>query len=163
MKRIESLKKMSNAKNLLLLTFISLLLLSCAKDIYVDPPDSLRGFYIGKYYVSHGLAGSTITKSDEVEWSFTDQQQFCDFIVPEGSERIFCDFSGFYTVDANLNLAKPLIATQICITDDIPEGAFSVEWIRVDDGNDTLILEQTDYGEDYKKRAVLEKQPEPEL
>ncbi len=159
MKKIESLKKMSKIKKLLLLSFVSLLLLSCAKDIFVDPPDSLRGFYIGKYYVSHALAGATITKSDEVEWSFTDQQHFCDFLVPDGSERVFCDFSGLYTVEASLNLGSPTIANQICIVDDTPEGIFSISWTRVEDGNDTLTIEQINYGEDYRKWAVLEKQP----
>lgn len=162
MKKIESLKKMGNAKKLLLLTFVLLLLLSCAKDIIVEPPDSLRGFYIGKYYVSRALSGSTKTKHDEVEWSFTDQQVFCDFIVPEGSERIFCDFSGLYSVEANLNMVVLDTARQTCMIEDIPSGVFSVQWIRVEDGDDTLKIEQTNYLEDYRKWAVMVKQPLPE-
>jgi len=162
MKMIESIKKMKITKKLLLSGFILVLLVSCAKDIIVEPPTSLRGFYIGKYYVSHALEGATITKDDEVEWTFTDQQHFCDFIVAEGTERLFCDFSGSYSVEANLNITVTDTANQICMEEDIPSGVFSVQWIRVEEGNDTLIIEQTNYLEDYRKRAVLEKQPEPE-
>jgi len=156
--KIESLKKMSIARKLLLLTFVSLLLLSCAKDIVVDPPTSLRGYYEGRYFVINNVSGSTITREDIINWTFTDATHICVF--PSVSERIFCDFSGSYSVEANLTLSIAQIATQICNTDDVPDGVFSVQWVRPDDAADTLYLEQFDVPNDRKKIAILARQPD---
>ena len=158
MNKIESIKKMGITKNLLLLTFVLLLLVSCAKDIYVDPPESLRGYYIGRYYVINNVSGSTITREDVVNWTFTDQTHICNF--PSVSERIFCDFSGSYSVESNLTLTIAQIGTQICTIDDVPENVFSIRWERPDDAADTLYIEQFDVPNDRKKIAILARQPD---
>ncbi len=158
MNKIESIKKMGNIKKLMLLTFVTLLLLSCAKDIFVEPPTSLRGFYIGRYFVINNVSGSTITKDDVVHWTFTDQTHISDF--PSISERVFCDFSGSYTVESNLTLTIAQISQDICTLDDVPEDVFSIRWVRPDDAADTLYLEQFDVPNDRKKIAVLARQPD---
>ncbi len=158
MNKIESVKKMGNVKKLLLLTFVSLLLLSCAKDIFVPPPTSLRGFYIGRYFVINNVSGSTITREDVVHWTFTDATHICVF--PSLTVRKFCDFSGSYTVESNLSLTIAQVATQICNLDDVPEDVFSIRWVRPDDAADTLYIEQFDIPNDRKKIAVLARQPD---
>jgi len=162
MKKIESLKKMGSAKNLFVLTFISLLLLSCAPDIYVDPPNSLRGFYIGKYYLKLDVNSNQPTsKISQIELTFTDAQIFGDFIYPDEESRIFCDFRGSYSLEGNLDMNSFEISSQKCGEGEIPFGVFGVEWNLVDEGNDTLILTQ-DIPPREIRELILEKQPDIE-
>ncbi len=116
----------------------------------------LRGHYIGRYFVINNVSGSTMTREDSIEWTFIDYTFHADF--PSISERVFCDFSGSYNYDGNLNISIAQIATQICNIDNVPEGMFSVRWIRPEDAADTLYLTQFDIPNDRKKIAVLAKQ-----
>lgn len=165
MKKIGSLKKLRNAKNLLLLTFISLLLLSCAPDIYVDPPNSLRGYYIGEYIIRINVdTDHPTSKRSQIELTFTDVQIFGDFIYPTEEDRIFCDFRGSYTLEGNLDMNSFEISSQKCGEDEIPFGVFSVKWSLHEDNGDSLdILTLTQsIPPNEIRELILEKQPDIE-
>ncbi len=164
MKKIESLKKMSNKKKLILLGFVIVLLVSCAKDILVTPPDSLFGYYIGRYYVTVPYS-SQLASTDyiNVGWSFTTFGHICSTAVVETEELNLCSFAGEYTVaDVISFTGTRKNGLEVCDDEFFPFGEFTVQWTQIDDGNDTLILQQHDIENDILYRVVMEKQPDIE-
>lgn len=164
MKKIESLRKMSKAQKLLLLTFVSLLLLSCAKDIIVLPPDTLRGFYIGRLFVKENYSyGGSSTEYMDVEWTFRDQSNECVTTIANGQNLNICDFIGRYELENGVLFSGTTTnIPETCNDNLLPSGLFSLRWINVDDGNDTLVLEQFDNSNDIHTWTKLVKQPDLE-
>lgn len=147
-------------KKVFIFAIFSLLLITCAKDIVVEPPNSLRGFYIGKYYIKLDVNTNTpTTKQSQIELTFTDAQVFGDFIYPDEESRIFCDFRGTYSLEGNLNLNTSEISSQKCIEGEIPYGVFVIKWKRNEEGNDTLTLTQ-DIPPREIRELIVEKQPD---
>lgn len=155
-------RSMKNSKRLILIGFISLLLFSCAKDIIVDPPNSLRGFYVGEYFLKAAASSQNpTTRKSAIDFTFTDVQIFGDFVYPTEEDRIFCDFRGTYSLEGQLDLNSVQVANQKCIEGEIPSGVYSVEWTLVDEGNDTLrLFQRIPPPVDEERTLILEKQPD---
>ncbi|MCP4705750.1 MAG: hypothetical protein GY865_14215 [candidate division Zixibacteria bacterium] len=161
MKKIESLKKMSKTKKLLLLSFVSLLLLSCAKDIYVDPPNSVRGYYYGTYEIISNFSNSAEqdTRLQYVYWEFTDQRFDCEADTTRvGRQPFTCDFYGAYEVEAAIEFTQVYSKlNMVCDNDDFPFGVFNLTWgsSGSDDTPDTLKIEHADYSPSVDEKRII--------
>lgn len=165
MKKIKSLKSLSATKKLILLGFVAILLISCAKDILVQPPNSLRGFYVGRFYVTKNYSSSenAITDYVNVQWTFTDYTHQCLTEVAEGQDLNLCSFRGDYTVENQLIFSGTRkAAIEVCDDEFMPDTNFSIQWIYGSEagGLDTLVLQQRDNITDTYYQGVIEKQPD---
>jgi hypothetical protein len=149
-------------KKLLMVFAVTLFLFSCAEDIVVEPPNSLRGFYIGRYYVTQNYSSAgAITDYALVEWSFTDANHVCDVFIAEGQDFNLCNFRGAYTLEAVLDFdGTEKNDVEVCDDEFLPTDEFTVQWINVEEGNDTLIIAQLNGETDVLVRAIMEKQPD---
>jgi hypothetical protein len=116
----------------------------------------LRGFYNGTYMVIEDFGGShPVVLEQFIDWVFTDYRFFCQADTTLG-EKIFCDFSGYYSLTNKVTFSNVLIGPGICNPDHIPEGDFSFIRIIGDGAPDTLLLEQlTTVPETVLKQIIL--------
>ncbi len=155
-------------KHLFGLLVVGLIFLGCADDVIVAPPPGLRGAYYGTYTIikNYGSgSGDTETSEDKVEWTFTDVRFFCVVDTLATTDITICDFSGNYELLSNGNvlLKDTLVSVGTCDHDDIAVGEFSLRTVRIDDGPDTLKLEQlsgTAPGQTLKSVELVEILPD---
>ncbi len=162
MKILNNMKKMRNTKRIFLPAIILFVLLfSCAKDIIVEPPNSLRGYYVGRFYVttdySSGGPGGAITRYVNVGWTFSDFGHICSTAVTDlGGGLNLCSFVGDYTAENQIFFSGTRKnGLEVCDDAFLPLGYFSVQWIM-----DTLVFQQFNTQDDIYEKAVIEKQPD---
>ncbi len=98
----------------------------CAGDVFVEPPPSLSGTYIGTYSYQQGEQSPVV---QEVVWVFTTDRYFME--LPEtdpAPTREFCDVVGTYSLSANVDmeLINGNLNQDICDESKDPEGTFSL-------------------------------------
>jgi hypothetical protein len=130
-----------------ILLLIILIIISCAKDIIVKSPATLKGAYHGRYSVTYNYGSSTggSTKQQWIEWTFTDYKFYCKLDELKPYDKInFCDFSGNYDLKSNISFTDTLVnASMQCDHEDTPFGGFSI--IRKSGENgvpDSISMEQ---------------------
>ena len=110
-------------KRLILFLIVVFLITGCAKDIILESQSDIRGNYEGTYQsIINYQIPSTKIKNQDVNWIFTDFRFICDADVD--STRVFCDFSGNYSMGDYLVFKDTLVEEQVCTHSDIPIGEF---------------------------------------
>jgi hypothetical protein len=143
-----------------LLVIVAIFVLGCAEDIIVKPPTDLRGVYHGIYEriknYSSG-SGGRIRHDQYIEWSFSDQQFWCDAIDTTLKPRFTCDFTGFYDLADKMILKDTIVDAMTCDHNDIPVGNFQFMRKENPDGLDSLIMEQLDTKDDVYKAIRIKR------
>jgi hypothetical protein len=163
MKILDRIKKMRNNKRIFMLTFVLFILLfSCAKDILVEPPNSLRGYYVGRFYVTTDYSSmNAITRYVNVGWTFSDFGHICSTAVTDLGGLNLCSFTGDYAVENQIYFSGTRKnGLQVCDDEFFPFGYFSIQWHSQDGGRDTLMIQQRNTQDDVFEQAILERQPD---
>ena len=125
---------------LVLLTGILLSVFGCRKDVFVDPPPSLRGEYKG--IIIRKFEGQAET-NQLITWRFDGQAYTMWYDEDNGSGREFCDNQGLYELDGSIvkmETTNGNLTDEVCAEGSNPEGSFAVDHPTID--NDTLKLIQ---------------------
>jgi len=131
---------MKKVVSLLLLAGVVLFAYGCRKDLFVEPPPSLSGDYVGIYI--YKFAGQAET-SQPVTWRFTSSGYTMRYDDSRGDGRKFCDNVGEYTYQgSSVDFTSVLdnLNQDLCSPDQNPVGRFSVD--NPDEFDDTLYLVQ---------------------
>jgi hypothetical protein len=138
---------------------IIILLLGCAKDIIVKPPNTPKGVYNGLYTVitNYGSSSGATTRDQWIEWTFTDYKFYSKATKTDLKPQEFCDVSGNYSITSNITLSDTLVSVDFtCTHSDVPSGSFSYRTkAGVDGGPDSAFMEQLEGT--TKKIIVLER------
>jgi hypothetical protein len=142
---------------LLLVLFAAVLIIGCAKDIIVQSPSEIRGYYEGRYQsVTNYRVEGTVIRTEDVLWTFTDRIFRCEWDSSNGNPKVFCDFSGTYALEQNLVFSDTIVEPQTCQHSDIPVGDFTLDRV----GDDSLIITQWDKTLNTLKKLSLKKLPQ---
>ena len=131
------------------LIIIGIVIAGCAEDIIVRPASELRGVYDGDYIRVKSFSSGAQTKTQKIEWTFTDQMFFC--VVVDTVDVWLCNFSGNYELADKLIFSDTVVGAQTCDRNDIPYGAFQLIRKANPSGPDSLLIEQYDADADVKK------------
>ena len=133
---------MKKVVSLLLLVGVIAFAYGCRKDLFVSPPESLSGDYVGTYiYKFEGQAET----NQPVTWRFTSTGYDMRYDEDRGSGREFCDNVGEYEYEGsavNLTVIVENLNQDLCSPDQNPEGRFSVFRPIEGTNDDTLKLVQ---------------------
>lgn len=145
------MSKMITKRNLSLLAILIMaaaVMLSCSKDLIIEPPPSLIGGYAGWYKVTE----NSITTKYDIEWTFTDQRYYMTSLT-----TAMCSPTGTYILSDNVRLEEILEGCEGAIVKDYlrPQGIFQL--LRP---ADSLIMTQIDSAGIFKqillKKAATE-------
>ena len=137
-------------KRLILFLIVVLLVVGCAKDIIIESRSDIRGNYEGTYQsIINYTVPSTKIKNQDVLWIFTDFRFICDAKVD--STRVFCDFSGNYTMGDYMVFKDTLVEEQVCTHSDIPIG----EFVFRREGDSLIITQEDHINKTFKELRLL--------
>ena len=106
------------------------LFIGCADDVFVEPPPSLIGDYVGEFSVK---VGNTPAVVQEVNWRFTTatyQMRVSD-VSPD---TISCNCAGDYVLGNNVELVEinPVLDPFVCDQGRNPKGVFGLDQSKTD-------------------------------
>ena len=139
-------------------------IINCAKDIYVPPASPIAGYYKGEYKVVRQTETGTLTKRVRVyNWKFTDQIYDMDTLTSITGEYI-CSSYGDYSIESSINFDSTKVENATCNPADVPLGEFAFQRITTTEGKDSLYLLQIVPGDNgWTKEAFLLKLDSTEL
>lgn len=140
--------KMITKRNLSLLAILIMavaVMLSCSKDIILEPLPSLVGDYSGRYKVTE----NSLTTTYEIDWRFSDQSYWMTALADsETAAADMCSPSGRYILSDNVRLEEILDGCEGAIVKEYlrPMGTFQL--LRP---ADSLIMTQVDSAGIFKQ------------
>ncbi len=125
----------------------------CRKDVYVTPPPSLIGKYIGTYtYQEDNGATLIVDTTQPITFDFSSIVFSMDLDTSRMAEsgRVTCDVLGYYSYEGSvvLSYTSPTLGgepgkrnktNKICRESDVPEGAFGLQ----QPADSVLLIQQT--------------------
>ncbi|MDD3732489.1 MAG: hypothetical protein PHU88_08965 [candidate division Zixibacteria bacterium] len=110
----------------------------CADDVFVEPPPTLTGNYVGTYTLKEG---TQVPIEEPITWRFSQNSYSKRLDTTRIDSNVFCDFDGTYELENGVNLnqtnGNPTRAT--CTVEQNPTGFF-----QLDQSTDTLKMTQYD-------------------
>lgn len=102
----------------------------CADDVFVEPPPSLIGDYVGEYSVK---VGNTPAVTQEVNWRFT-TATYQMRVSDNSSDTISCNCAGEYSLSNNVELLEinPVLDPFVCDQGRNPKGVFGLDQSKTD-------------------------------
>lgn len=142
---------MKKIASLILLFGVLAVFIGCAEDVYVEPPPSLTGDYVGVYIIKEG---SQVEQSGDITWRFSQngyQMRYQD--IP--TDTISCECDGQYELENGVTLIEiSSNPTQIrCDDSRNPTGFF-----QLDQSTDTVKMTQYDSETEVLKTLKLLKE-----
>ena len=142
-----------------LLTLLTLVL-SCASDIVLEPPPSLKGDYVGRYVWTY--VPQQLERIQNIKWRFTDRDWFMTADSSNALDVCFCISFGTYKVEEKVRLLyqspQPRPDTGCtggtCDPDLSPNGSFDLR-----QPSDSVVLGYTSENRDTLKQILLVKAP----
>jgi len=118
---------------------------SCASDIVLEPPPSLKGVYKGEYIITI-LGEQPVEVKQTIRWIFEDKSynMYIDTLNPNMTDLCICKVYGNYVVEDKVRLkqaqpGQPHAGCNTCRDDYSPVGGFDI-----DRSTDTLKLTYQD-------------------
>jgi len=104
--------------------------IGCADDVFVEPPPSLIGDYVGTYSFK---VGNTPAVEQEVNWRFT-TATYTMRVANTSTDTISCNCAGDYVLENNVELVQitPVLDPFTCDQGRNPQGVFGVDRSKVD-------------------------------
>ena len=142
---------MKKIASLIFLFGVLAVFIGCAEDVYVEPPPSLTGDYVGVFIIKEG---NQVAESGDITWRFSQngyQMRYQD--IP--TDTISCECDGQYELENGVNLIETSSnPTQItCTASRNPTGFF-----QLDQSTDTLKMTQYDSETEILKTLKLLKE-----
>jgi len=144
------------------------LMIGCAKDIFLPDPEPIIGFYKGEYVVTEDYKGPDESeKSWPIEWTFTENNGYIwhlDYNIAYYATGLapICRGDGKYSLDEGVVLVKrhsqPDIGFTACAAGDDPEGVFQL-YRRPDGRLELTQLSSLDDGETQTLKRILLRPP----
>ena len=144
---------------LIALIALVVIALSCASDIYLEEPESLKGVYKGWYIITE-LGEQPVEHKQTINWKFDDKQYNMSIDTTHvgwNPQECICKVFGDYVVEDKVRLkqalgydGQPHAGCSTCDYDYNPEGTFNI-----DRSTDTLKLTQQDTQLGFLKEIKL--------
>ncbi len=124
---------MRKIASLLLVLGVLAFFIGCADDVFVEPPPTLTGNYVGTYTLK---IGTQIPMEEEITWRFSQNSY-----SKRSDYKVFCDFDGTYELKNGviLNQTNGRPTVKECNEDYNPTGFF-----QLDQSTDTVKMTQYD-------------------
>lgn len=129
---------MRKIASLLLVLGVLAFFIGCADDVFVEPPPTLTGDYVGTYTIKEG---TQVPMEEPITWRFSQNSYSKRLDSTRLDSNIFCDFDGTYELEngVTLNQTNGRATVVTCDEDQNPTGFF-----QLDRSTDTVKMTQYD-------------------
>ena len=142
---------MKKIASLIFLFGVLAVFIGCAEDVYVEPPPSLTGDYVGFYVIK---VGNQVAEEGDITWRFS-QNGYQLRYAEDAADSISCECDGQYELENGVTLIEtsPNTTQQRCDATKNPTGFF-----QLDQSTDTLKMTQYDSETEILKTLKLLKE-----